>query len=153
MALDQTCRGCRLIVPDIDRAPTAIKGWDVIAKAILPSSGECLNLAYAVESPRQATASLQVQHFHSPHVRAGHYHLKELASDVRHFINQLTAGIVKTPTGPLHFFPAPGGRYATSFIPFHPRCRESEWEGLMPTWCRRRSRPPAQAARMCWPSK
>ncbi len=67
-----------------------------------------------------ATASLQAQHFHAPHVRAGHYYLKELASDVRDFINQLTAGIVKTPTGPLHFLPAPGGRYAASFIPLHP---------------------------------
>jgi hypothetical protein len=60
------------------------------------------------------------QHFQSSHVRAGHYALSELASDISDLINQLLSGILKTPDGPLHFFPASGGHHATSFTPFHP---------------------------------
>jgi hypothetical protein len=67
-----------------------------------------------------APPAARPQHFQSPHVRAGHYALEELAPNVHDFINQLISGILKTPNGPLHFSAAPGGRHATSYIPFHP---------------------------------
>lgn len=64
---------------------------------------------------------VQPQHFRSPHVRAGHYTLKELGfDDVRDLLNQLTNGVLNTPDGPLHFMASGGGRHAAAFTPFHP---------------------------------
>jgi hypothetical protein len=67
-----------------------------------------------------APPAAQSRHFQSAHVRAGHYALKELASDLPDLINQLITGVLNTPDGHLHFLAAPGGRYGTSFTPFHP---------------------------------
>ena len=62
----------------------------------------------------------QPQHFQSSNVRAGNYALKELGFDVRGLINQLLTGTLETPHGVLNFTAASGGRYGTSFEPFHP---------------------------------
>lgn len=67
-----------------------------------------------------APPTAQQHHFESPHVRAGHYGLSELKLDLRGVIDKLMTGTLETPHGPLHFLAAPGGRYATSFVPFHP---------------------------------
>ena len=58
--------------------------------------------------------------FQSPHVRAGHYTLEGLDTDVRGLIAQLLAGGVETPDGPLEFPAAPGGHHSASFLPLHP---------------------------------
>ena len=58
-------------------------------------------------------------HFRSTHVRAGHYPLAELNTDLRGFIDALLTGKLETPDGALHF-PAAGGYHAASYVPFHP---------------------------------
>jgi hypothetical protein len=58
-------------------------------------------------------------HFRSPHVRAGHYPLAELNTDLKGFIDALLTGKLDTPGGALHF-PAGGGYHAASYVAFHP---------------------------------
>jgi hypothetical protein len=58
--------------------------------------------------------------FQSEHIRAGRYTLPELKLDVRGFVDQLLTGKLETPHGDLYFDHADGGRYAASFVPYHP---------------------------------
>ena len=58
--------------------------------------------------------------FQSANIRAGRYTLSELRLDVRGFVEQLLAGKLETPHGSLFLDRAEGGRYATSFAPYHP---------------------------------
>jgi hypothetical protein len=60
------------------------------------------------------------QQFQSTNVRAGHVYLSELKLNPRTLIERLVAEKLATPQGDLHFIAAEGGRYAASFVPFHP---------------------------------
>jgi hypothetical protein len=58
--------------------------------------------------------------FHSQNVRAGWYTLPELKLDVRGLVEQLTTGKLRTPDDDLYFDRAESGRYAATYVPFHP---------------------------------
>jgi hypothetical protein len=60
------------------------------------------------------------QQFQSANVRAGHFHLSEFNLDLRTLVERLVVGKLETPHGDLEFIAAEGGRYAASFVPFHP---------------------------------
>ena len=68
--------------------------------------------------------------FQSPHVRAGHYTLEGLDTDVRGLIAQLLAGGVETRTAHWNFLPHRAG-ITPSFLPLHP-------DGLMSSDARKR---------------
>jgi hypothetical protein len=59
-------------------------------------------------------------HFESENIRAARLTFDELLVDFRSFVEQLLAGVVKTPQGNIHFSNNENGRYATSFVPLHP---------------------------------
>ena len=87
---------------------------------IAVKSGDHFALIYGRVFLNTNDPNLPPLNFQSENIRAGRCILLELKLDVRGIVERLLTGKLETPHGSLYFVRAEGGRYATSFVPYHP---------------------------------
>lgn len=66
------------------------------------------------------TSDLPVSHFQTASIRAGHFPIENLNTDLRGVVDQLTTGRFVCPGGELLFPAEDGGSYSAYHLPFHP---------------------------------